>query len=465
MSLPSDKLSALAKRTADKKLKKKDDDKREKIFVRSTLRPLGVVLEPLMNGYLLVAPKKDPNSWHLEVQFETEDYIYINPIDEAVDQGAILLPESKGLPHETRDLLDEIIEYSKIYVDIDDEERFLLSAYVLLSWQFDKFKALPFIRLKGDTGSGKSRALRVFGGLLYKPLCQGGAATAASARRLLDEWRGSWVVDEANWGDTDESAEISKIICARFSDDEFSNWMGIKENRNEGAEVRRLYGPSMIASRSTFRDMALEGRFLNIDMKETSIKELPVNLGLEFECHREQVRQDLLAWRVTKIHEDWTPPELSKEDWGDLWNYEPRVRQIVQPLLQLLGDKNTISNIIKRHQSRVIEERSNSWEGQVVNALYEIINSNPADTPLVTPGEIAEKLGGKASARSVGKALSRVGIRSRKIDKGKRVIDITHPLVKDNYAVAVRRYVVLEKSDEPLEPPVAQTKIIATEGA
>ena len=62
--------------------------------------------------------------------------------------------------------------------------------YVLLTWVYDTFNELPYLRLKGEFGTGKTRCLLTIGSLCYKPMFVSGAIAsrpAASATKTPAE--------------------------------------------------------------------------------------------------------------------------------------------------------------------------------------------------------------------------------------------------------------------------------------
>ena len=59
----------------------------------------------------------------------------------------------------------------------------IATQYILLTWVYDKFNELPYLRLRGDFGSGKTRALLVIGSICYKPFFASGASTVSPLRQ------------------------------------------------------------------------------------------------------------------------------------------------------------------------------------------------------------------------------------------------------------------------------------------
>jgi len=68
------------------------------------------------------------------------------------------------------DLIKEIRTFIHRYVDVSPGFEKIASYYVLFSWVYDSFNELPYLRLRGDYGSGKTRFLLTMGSLCYKPI-------------------------------------------------------------------------------------------------------------------------------------------------------------------------------------------------------------------------------------------------------------------------------------------------------
>jgi CheY-like chemotaxis protein len=72
-------------------------------------------------------------------------------------------------------------------------------ADVLFSWIYDDFNELPYLRVIGDAGSGKTRFLLTVGSLCYKPIFASGASTVSPLFRALDIFRGTLLIDEGDF--------------------------------------------------------------------------------------------------------------------------------------------------------------------------------------------------------------------------------------------------------------------------
>ena len=109
-------------------------------------------------------------------------------------------------------LLIDIETYVRRYVGLSDQAVRLSVAYVLLSWVYDAFNELPYLRFRGDYGTGKTRALFVIGSR-YKCFFASGASTVSPIfPHTLDTFGGTLIFDEADFRFSDEKSELVKIF-------------------------------------------------------------------------------------------------------------------------------------------------------------------------------------------------------------------------------------------------------------
>jgi hypothetical protein len=121
------------------------------------------------------------------------------------------------------DLLIEVEGFIFKYVDLESSFRTFAACYVLLSWLYDRFYSIPYLRLLGDFGTGKSRALDVIGGICYRPINVSGATSAAGIFRVIDRWKGTLILDESDFRYSDETVDIIRILNQGFEKTEPSS--------------------------------------------------------------------------------------------------------------------------------------------------------------------------------------------------------------------------------------------------
>ena len=206
-----------------------------------------------------------------------------SPGNNLLRNEVVLFPLEAAEYESEQKLVEEIQSFIHCYVDVSPLFEQIASYYVLFSWVYDAFNELPYLRLRGDAGSGKTRFLLTVGSLCYKPIFASGVSTVSPLFRILDSMRGTLIVDEGDFRFSDEKAELVKILNN-------GNGSGFPVLRSESVSGREfspkaysVFGPKLIATRGYFQDRALESRCLTEEMGGRKLREdVPINLGNEY---------------------------------------------------------------------------------------------------------------------------------------------------------------------------------------
>lgn len=165
-----------------------------------------------------------------------------------------------------------------------------------------------------------------------------------------------------------------------------------------------VYSPKLIATRRRFKDAALESRMITFEMDEQPRKDIPLLLPKTFEQEALNLRNKLLLWRFRNYGKISPSPKL------ELSGIEPRLQQILIPILSLVDDEQLLKEFeifIRQYQSQIIADRSMEFAAAMLQA---ILNLRQQDTEL-TMKNIAEEINKdidtdsgeeKLSARKVG---------------------------------------------------------------
>lgn len=348
----------------------------------------------------------------------------IQPINgEDVQLGAVRLPTGIEEYGDTLSLLAEIEGFIYRYLDVSSNYLKFAAYYVLLSWLYDRFNTVPYLRALGDTGCGKSRFLDVIGGLCYKPISASGCVTPAPIYRMIRKWQGTLILDEADMKNSDEYNEVVTILNCGF--EKGRPVLRATKDNPDKVQVLPVYGPKVFATRRRFKDPALEARCLTEIMQETTRSDIPPVLGRQFRKEQQVLRNKLLLFRLQNYSR--VDPETADIDLGDI---EPRLRQVSQAFTALFANKQEVLDdykiFIRGHQQELIEQRAMTKTGQVVNTFFELLEQTtrsprgvvpfvpnvPDGEPLpVSAGDIAEKLGMRAQA--VGQILKGLGLTTK----------------------------------------------------
>lgn len=318
------------------------------------------------------------------VKTNNDEFFPLDAKSDIVRKSIVLLPSLPSEYGTEAELLAEVKTFIHKYVDISPMFEQIASYYVLFSWVYDRFYETPYLRAIGDFGSGKSRFIQTIGSLCYKPIFTGGATTTAPIFRILDEVRGTLVLDEADLRASDMTNDIVKILNMGYQ-------KGGSVLRMQGKELLEtkaydVFGPKIIATRETFADKALESRFLIEEMgRGTLRKDIPRNLRDEFYEEACKLRNKLLMWRFRNYHKDFSFDETPIE------GIHPRLHQIIVPLLAIIESKEmkeSLKDFMRNYNEELIADRGLSRESDIIFAIFKL--EHDAGKKEVTVGEIAE---------------------------------------------------------------------------
>ena len=313
-----------------------------------------------------------------------------------ITSGCVLLPSDVGDFRDKGDLVDEVRAFLHRYVDLSPLFEELAAYYVLLSWVNDAFNELPYLRFRGDYGTGKTRALLTVGSVCYKPFFASGASTVSPIFHILDAFQGTLVLDEADFRFSDVTADLTKILNN-------GNMQGLPvlrtmANRHKelNPQAFRVFGPKLIAMRESFADRALESRFLTEETGKRPLRpDISIHLPDSLKADALLLRNKLLAWRFHA--RSIVAPDPSRLIIG----VEPRMNQTALALLSLIDDealRGRVADELSGAEALLKDERADSEEGRVVRSLIEAFAA--IATPNVPLVEVARCFNDRAAELS-----------------------------------------------------------------
>jgi hypothetical protein len=302
---------------------------------------------------------------------------------------ALLLPRTPLAFDTVEALLAEIRVYIRRYVDLSPDFLAVVSAYVLFSWVYDAFNELPYLRFRGDFGSGKTRALTIIGSIMYKGFFASGASTVSPIFYTLDAFRGSLVIDEADFRFTDKDSDIAKIL----NNGNVRGFPVLRQSMNQKREFDprafQVYGPKIVAMRFAFDDQALESRFLTEEMGQRAVRaDIPINLPDVQATEAAELRSKLLMYRLTMRNRVALDPSLVDAA------KSARINQILVPLLSVApsdAERRAIERVANRVDRELRIDRGESPEAAVLRILIDLLNGKEQGVTRIA--EIAELLG------------------------------------------------------------------------
>lgn len=347
------------------------------------------------------------------IAYPSDKFSPIN--DEMLKKKVVMLSTGIEEYDNEEKLMAELKIHMEKYVDVEGD--FLEQAvfYILLSWVYDRLNTVPYLRALGDTGTGKSRFLDVIGSLCYKPMKITGAASPAAIFRIIEKWKGTLIIEEADRKQSDTSDDVVKILNCGYERD--NPVVRCDKDDPNDIRVHDVFGPKVISSRKTFYDKALESRCITYVTRETKRSDIPPLLPPSFFVNNMILRNKLLLWRL----KNWKRIDVNvleePEKFG-LSGIEPRLKQTAMPFLVLFTNealRKKFIEFIKTYQIILIDERSESDEGLLVNAYKNLVENGQekitaTDIMNFVNEELKDK--NKWSKRKVGGLLRSIGFLS-----------------------------------------------------
>lgn len=313
------------------------------------------------------------NKWTLEKSIALGNEPSLIPYsakNNLIKNHVILFPSVPEEYSSEEELIASIRTFIHRYVDVSPLFEKIASYYVLFSWVYDGFNELPYLRLQGDYGSGKTRFLLTVGSLCYKPVFASGASTVSPIFHILDAFRGTLIIDEGDFRASDEKAEIVKILNN-------GNVKGfpvlrceVSKNNEFNPRAFNVFGPKIVATRSYYQDRALESRFIMEEMGLRALRnDIPLNLPSSYREESLHLRNKLLLFRFRNLGKD-----VATEEFVDR-KIEPRLNQIFAPLMSIIRDKQVreeLFEVARFYHREHILERSMDIEAQVLEVVKDL---------------------------------------------------------------------------------------------
>jgi hypothetical protein len=342
----------------------------------SQVCPDGTLIEALYNdaqGTTALAIARPGRAPIVASEFELptgERLVAYSPRNNLLSTGCVLLPSDIGDFGDKRDLVAAVQGFIHRYVDLSPGFEEIAAHYVLLTWVYDAFSELGYLRFRGDYGTGKTRALLTIGSLCYKPFFASGATTVSPIFHVLDAFGGTLVLDEADFRFSDATAELTKVLNNGTVDGLPVLRTMTNRHRELDPKAFKVFGPKLIGMRRGFGDPALESRFLTEETGQRSLRpDISIHLPKAMKTEALALRNRLLAWRFAARHV--VAPDPSRLVPG----IAPRLNQTALALLSIVdaaGTRERIARELVGEEARVLSERASSLEATVLRAVCEV---------------------------------------------------------------------------------------------
>lgn len=316
---------------------------------------------------------------------ETTQLVPFSAENNLIKNEVMVLPSEPRAYGSEDQLVSDIRAFIHRYVDLSPAFEHVATYYVLLTWLYDAFNEMPYLRFRGDYGSGKTRALLTIGSLCYRSFFASGASTVSPIFHILDAFRGTLIFDEADFRYSDERAQIVKILNNGTVRGLPVLRTIMNRQREFNPQAFQVFGPKIVATRSSYDDKALESRFITEEMGARRLRtDIPINLPDAFKDEACELRNKLLLYRFHRRHEVKLDPSLADP------KLEPRLNQILMPLLSVIQDpdlRRELRDMALSTQAAIVAERGLLAEAQVLEILAELMATS--DGAFIPVGDIS----------------------------------------------------------------------------
>jgi Phage integrase family len=122
------------------------------------------------------------------------------------EEKVVRFPSHPASYGTTQELIGHLKRFIQRYADVAEGWLDIIVLYILMSWVYDRFTAVPYLRFLGEPGTGKTRLLQICASISYKGTSVGGNITGAALFRTIDLVQGTMAVDEADFKSSAEGS-------------------------------------------------------------------------------------------------------------------------------------------------------------------------------------------------------------------------------------------------------------------
>lgn len=274
-------------------------------------------------------------------------------------------------------LIEELYKYLRRSVDLEQFQLKLMANWTLMTYAYDAWDAVPYLRFKGEPGTGKTRCLAMLQLLCYRATDLGVGPSKSALFRTSDRVRGTMLIDEADY-EGDLRSDLIQLLNAGYKK---NGTMTISSPHGDDwkAKPYRVGGPKALANREDFPDRATETRCVTIHTVQKPLApHIPTRLPPSFMADAAVIRKKLLQWRIDNAR---SLPSLE----GELSCLEARAREICLPLYSCSPDPDFRQELLQWFKCHTMELRHEE-PSRIV--LESIIACRPKDQEAIPVARI-----------------------------------------------------------------------------
>lgn len=304
---------------------------------------------------------------------ETENYRFtpFSPMDSLIEANVIRLPSKLENYESDMALQQRIQAFIHKYVDLPHHIELLASYYVMMTWLYDVFYVLPYLRARGNSDSGKSRFTEVIGELCMRAIFVTGSTTPSPVFRTMEKWHGlTLIMDEADLPHSETAADWVQMFNTGYKRG-FSILRTAMKDGDATVEAFNSFGPKVLNMRGRFVDDATESRCMTWDAS--------VGRGIRPDIPRyivdregylgeaRSIRNQLLMFRLRK----WKEVKIDYNHEG-MKDMPGRLTEITVSLMSITDEeefKKSIMGFVEAMNQDAIMQRSSTIPAKVLEGI------------------------------------------------------------------------------------------------
>lgn len=331
------------------------------------------------------------------------------PPNEMTRTGSVIFPSKVG----DKKPLSELVAYIELYIKSiyllpSGQVARLMAYYVVMTWMYDAFEAIMYLRAMGPAGAGKSELMTRIGMVCYRMMTASGAASTSSLFRAVERYKGTVFIDEADIQGSDAESEMIKFYNQGAMRGR-PIWRSVEVvgpdgNRTYEERGYQVFCPKLIAMRKDFTDDAVGSRSMTFKLQPREMTELlhakiPLSVTADMRSKASALRNLLLRYRL----EMWQPEIEIDPAFYDL-SISARLNQVAGPLLAMAkddpGQQEEIRNNLREYYNESILDKSMTIAARVIEALWKIykykdlhflyVKEEPDGTELIKIGNLTK---------------------------------------------------------------------------
>jgi hypothetical protein len=259
------------------------------------------------------------------------------------------------------ELFWKVREEFDLFLDVESIWKDYLAACVLLSYQQEKLRTVPYPFFVGDNESGKTVALNLLNWLCYRPML-GVAIPSADIYGYLDDSDAPGTILEDETQGLQRDMDKSKIYKAGYKQGAVVPRTMITQNKRF-IKYFRVFCLKACAGEEMPRVKGLLERFIFIQMVEGYPRKDWADINKQDETRLRELRNALLKWRLSS--RDWELPEVELAVKG-------RLKELWKPIMQIVAGLTVEQDLrvqLERSQKERLDEKLNTLEGHIVKVV------------------------------------------------------------------------------------------------